>query len=796
MAPGQPIPSSAALNALRGLVFTTSCSVVILAEERRRRLNVARTAVENARKLRNAKAKLRQSDLSPRRIESASHSQPTTHRRRKRPRTSPSLSTSSRDVSIDSNINDLNPVSIGPHRQTPKPTPRLPINLTVVPTTWSYHRQSALYCDTSTSWGSRTIQNTSRPLHNRYFTTTASRRQVQEAIHASHHPSQLTAEPAATHPWPNIELYHPNGAIPLQSFYFETHLLNCDLGLLIHDEIQRILLLAQKTKNSKDADRVRYTELNKFADQIMRTRSAIDLDATIRYLVATQGLRIQGEWFHKIFEFYAQCPDPRPMLSWLPFCLEQNFFLRPQEMARFYNRCRHHWGFSGEDVDKVYASLAAINDGIAKPSTISIQPKETWKDAYIRNSRKLMSQKSWKSSPDAGIFFVMEKAAKDQDWDLVWNTFQKSQSDMSAPCFRLAVLARVELDRGRTGATKKLVWSRAPTHDVSSAITPLLMAQLDEGADPRALIADTLQRGATIPDMVYNTAARRALGTEGSAQDAIDICYDAARNNGKNDLLYTLFNLRNLAWGFARMSNYPALEELLDSFMSLPKPYPSNQTRVCREAFKHIMKSLARRAFRANTEVSSAEHARLLDKVNQALVHCGGVSKASDAGWANCSGATIASDVAPVDHGIPAQREIWQVTSHPKELAIQQPAAATKSSGTQAFSKSPLTRSGALAERRSGSINFSSESSNPESLDGRMSAITAQINILLAALQKETDAITYQSHSAGWQGDRTDHSKRVLRTPGDRGSGPIQADNKNRDKLPQSLREEKAAASA
>ena len=51
MASPKPIPSRAALNALRGVILTTSCSVVLLAEERRRRLKIARAAIDNARKL-------------------------------------------------------------------------------------------------------------------------------------------------------------------------------------------------------------------------------------------------------------------------------------------------------------------------------------------------------------------------------------------------------------------------------------------------------------------------------------------------------------------------------------------------------------------------------------------------------------------------------------------------------------------------------------------------------------------------------------------------------------------------
>lgn len=55
MAAPNTVPSKLVINTLRGVLFTTSCSVVLLAEERRRRINIARAAVENAKKLHTAK---------------------------------------------------------------------------------------------------------------------------------------------------------------------------------------------------------------------------------------------------------------------------------------------------------------------------------------------------------------------------------------------------------------------------------------------------------------------------------------------------------------------------------------------------------------------------------------------------------------------------------------------------------------------------------------------------------------------------------------------------------------------
>jgi hypothetical protein len=56
MASTKSVPTKVAQHAIRGLLFTTSCSVVLLAEERRRRIKITKTALENARKIHTAKS--------------------------------------------------------------------------------------------------------------------------------------------------------------------------------------------------------------------------------------------------------------------------------------------------------------------------------------------------------------------------------------------------------------------------------------------------------------------------------------------------------------------------------------------------------------------------------------------------------------------------------------------------------------------------------------------------------------------------------------------------------------------
>ncbi|KAK3323949.1 hypothetical protein B0T19DRAFT_427362 [Cercophora scortea] len=55
MSPSLPVPSKAALTALRGLVLGTSCTLALITEDRRRRINHALNVIENGDKIRSAR---------------------------------------------------------------------------------------------------------------------------------------------------------------------------------------------------------------------------------------------------------------------------------------------------------------------------------------------------------------------------------------------------------------------------------------------------------------------------------------------------------------------------------------------------------------------------------------------------------------------------------------------------------------------------------------------------------------------------------------------------------------------
>jgi tetratricopeptide (TPR) repeat protein len=55
MSPPLPVPSKAAIHALRGLALGTSCAIGLIVEDRRRRISTLRTAINNKKKLRSSR---------------------------------------------------------------------------------------------------------------------------------------------------------------------------------------------------------------------------------------------------------------------------------------------------------------------------------------------------------------------------------------------------------------------------------------------------------------------------------------------------------------------------------------------------------------------------------------------------------------------------------------------------------------------------------------------------------------------------------------------------------------------
>lgn len=385
-------------------------------------------------------------------------------------------------------------------------------------------------------------------------------------------------------------------------------------------------------KNEADWDEsVLCKSLTDLVSRTMRTYPRSEVDPVIRYLAKTYNLRLENSWKHFLLNQYSNLAEYHSMFSWLYFCIEQTrrhgYHIKQEFVAFFYNRCALHWNLSHSQVTDLYRVLRRADGGIRKPPpqpTINQKEKERLTDFYIRQSRLYLGEGNLPLS-ERDQFDRMEKAAKCGEWDVVWSAFDASKP-FSVRCFRLAVLARLQLDNGSTHAAVRFLWSQKMPEHVSAALTPVLMAQLAEGQNPHGVIFEALNKGAKIHDVIYNQATKKACerGEAQAALDAIDICHVAARQNGQGDLLYNEFNFLNLVWAHVRLDQHSALSQLLSAYTSRHTSWTSNK-RV-KVALKFAMKTMAKRALSRNKE---SAYLGILEKLNAA--HCyGGFANSLD----------------------------------------------------------------------------------------------------------------------------------------------------------------------
>ena len=153
-------------------------------------------------------------------------------------------------------------------------------------------------------------------------------------------------------------------------------------------------------------------------------------------------------------------------------------------------------------------------------------------------------------------------------------------------------------------------------HDVSEALTPLLLARLEGGDDPNHLIDEALRMGARIHDSAYNKAAQ-ALSAMGNLRAAAEMCETAARENANGELLYNEYNFANLVFAYTGSARYSTLQAVLSKFTSEEQWWRGSRT--CKESVKLAMKTVAMRSVVDTQE--KASHRQALDKLDEALMH-------------------------------------------------------------------------------------------------------------------------------------------------------------------------------
>ncbi|KAG5927669.1 hypothetical protein E4U42_001951 [Claviceps africana] len=368
---------------------------------------------------------------------------------------------------------------------------------------------------------------------------------------------------------------------------------------------------------------------------VAQGRDRDKLEAFLRQAVKDLHLSLETPWVYAVLDEYASRRQTDSAISWLRFCGENGFWMGKVFNQGFVDRCRKYWSFS---------------------------------ESAIRRFVKLL----------CGHGLVSKQFS-----DLVSGTTSDHHVDPSSS-LREVVLEQLRHEPPNLERARQLIaQAHKEGRDTADALPALLIAQFEQGDDPRELIHNALQSGFCLHDSVYNKAAQ-ALSGMGNHKAAAEICEVAARENGNGQLLYCEYNFSNLVYAYTGSANYAALQSVLSEFTSEAQWWHGSP--MCKETIKLAMKAVAMRT--VADEKKSELHRRALEHLDIALLHvkecrpttderlavveaCVHVTKAprpkairrtyhrfckksGDAARHGCAAASLDDVQTPVDHPVPA----------------------------------------------------------------------------------------------------------------------------------------------
>ncbi|KND88699.1 hypothetical protein TOPH_06629 [Tolypocladium ophioglossoides CBS 100239] len=334
--------------------------------------------------------------------------------------------------------------------------------------------------------------------------------------------------------------------------------------------------------------------LTKVTDAFSQSHSPEELETHLRSFVAEYRIKLKYRWVYLVLDGYASRHQADSVFLWLRFCSDSGLCLDDAFVQRFYSRCRKYWSFSDKSISNLQRGLQASSSSNSGTGADNADPVGV---------SQLSSQ--W------------PKARKDYPAASSARTSGTNMSIFSAHSLRLAVAEQLRSNATQVEGAIALVESAYERgHDISEALTPLLLARLGRGDDPNDLIDEALRMGARIHDSVYNKAAQ-ALSAMGNLRAAAEMCEVAARENANGELLCNEYNFANLVFAYTGSARYTALQSVLSRFTSEEQWWRGSRT--CKESIKLAMKTAAMRTVVHTTEKVS--HRQALDKLDEALMH-------------------------------------------------------------------------------------------------------------------------------------------------------------------------------
>ncbi|KAL6891091.1 hypothetical protein HDV57DRAFT_484494 [Trichoderma longibrachiatum] len=377
------------------------------------------------------------------------------------------------------------------------------------------------------------------------------------------------------------------------------------------EAVRKSIEALEDAGNAKPSD-LRYM-IGKITDVFVQTCSSEGLEALLRRFVRSYNIPLRSRWVNLVLDQYASRHDLDSMFSWLQFCRDAGFKMDDSFVQRFYAGCRKYWSFSNKHITNLHQTLRELAPAASKltPSKFAGKVLNDAPPASLDSDR-------WVSEADA--FECMEWLSAQNEWDRVCEAYSRllsSGMNISVRCLRLAVLGHLKRPNGSIDAAAALIDdARGRGYDVTEALTPLLLARLENGDDAGELIKQALRRGSRVHDSVYNKAAQM-LSAKGDLHGAATMCEVAARENGNGELLYSEYNFSNLVFAYTGSASYGALKSILAKFTSEVQWWRGS--RACKESIKLAMKTTAMRAVVDARDKN--DHRDALFKLDEALIH-------------------------------------------------------------------------------------------------------------------------------------------------------------------------------
>lgn len=343
-----------------------------------------------------------------------------------------------------------------------------------------------------------------------------------------------------------------------------------------------------------------------------------------------------------IADKHGRCREFKALDQWLSYCKDAGFVTTAAFWKSMLVKCKKQWGYGEVEAASLFKTLQEQDiesdfpeaEAVVRSMMIPIQREFPMKRIRIATPKRPM---------DIGSTFErMKLDAQKGQWKSVLSTYNRAVRNgqgYSSGCLQLAVQASMKVNEPSTEHAVSLI-SKAQSdgHDISNAMVPLVLADLDEiqavgqqmrdSSEARAsgpaavrpfpaiqrLFSDLLEQGHQIDNFVFHRAAQVCLALR-NYREVVTICVFAAQCNGSRDLAYSVWNFSDLCQAFTKQHEYARLRWLMSDVLG--RDY--RMTKQCRTSLKWVVHYLKRASQADKDEDLKASDLSMLACVEETL---------------------------------------------------------------------------------------------------------------------------------------------------------------------------------